>query len=137
MVAGVTIDTCNSGGIGPERNASPIETMAASANTHRIARACGAPLRSIKSTTGSSRYAKTPATASGLKFGTTPVALRLECRGNEADPLRLRLYANGKFLGEGVDPSPWASGGAGFIVASLSSGGVVAFLDDFTLATPT
>src|SRR5438067_1542534 len=77
------------------------------------------------------------AAAGGLKFGTTPVALRLECRGNEADPLRLRLYANGKFLGEGVDPSPWASGGAGFIVASLSRGGVVAFLDDFTLATPT
>jgi hypothetical protein len=77
------------------------------------------------------------AAAGGLKFGTTPVALRLECRGNEADPLRLRLYANGKFLGEGVDPSPWASGGAGFIVASLGRGGVVAFLDDFTLATPT
>jgi hypothetical protein len=75
--------------------------------------------------------------AGGLKFGTTPVALRLECRGNEADPLRLRLYADGKFLGEGVDPSPWASGGAGFIVASLARGGVVAFLDDFTLATPT
>ena len=77
------------------------------------------------------------AAAGGLKFGTTPGALRLECRGNEADPLRLRLYANGKFLGEGVDPSPWASGGAGFIVASLGRGGVVTFLDDFTLATPT
>jgi hypothetical protein len=75
--------------------------------------------------------------AGGLKFGTTPVALRLECRGSEADPMRLRLYANGKFLGEGVDPSPWASGGAGYIVASLSHGGVVAFLDDFTLSTPT
>jgi hypothetical protein len=73
----------------------------------------------------------------GLKFGTTPIALRLECRGSESDPLRLRLYANGRFLGEGVDPSPWASGGAGFLVASLNRGGVVAFLDDFTLSTPT
>ena len=76
------------------------------------------------------------AAPSGVKFGGAPVVLRLECSGSETDPARVRLYANGKFLGEGVDPSAWASGGAGFIVASTSRSGVVAFLDDFRLSTP-
>ena len=73
---------------------------------------------------------------SDLKFGAKQVALRLECRGGQTDPIRLRLFANGRFLGEGVDPSPWSSGGAGFLVASVKKGGVAALLDDLVLSTP-
>jgi len=76
------------------------------------------------------------AAPAGIKFGGGPVVLRVECSGSEGDPARIRLYVNGKFLGEGVDSSAWATGGAGFIVASASRGGVVAFLDDFMLSTP-
>ena len=72
----------------------------------------------------------------GLGFGSTPIALRLDCGGGEADPARIRLYVNGRFVGESVDPSPWASGGVGFVVASGTRPHVVAVLDDFTVATP-